>query len=75
MRALSIREVRAALGHIEELVDQEGELLITRHGKAVARIVPVEPTRPLPSRRKLRENMPTLPMSSAELIRRERDKG
>lgn len=73
MRALSIREVRAALGRIEEIVEEEGELLITRHGKPVARIVPLDRVRPIPPRRALRESMPPLPVSSAELIRRERD--
>ena len=73
MRSLSIREIRAALGNIEEIVEREGELLVTRHGKPVARIGPVERRRPLPSHQALRECMPRLAVSSAELIRRERD--
>ena len=73
MRSLSIREIRAALGNIEEIVEREGEVLITRHGKPVARIGPVERRRQLPSHRALRESMPPLEVSSAELVRRERN--
>jgi len=73
MRALSIREVRAALGNIEEIVEKEGELLITRHGKPVARIVPVERPRRLPSHKAFRDSMPPMTVSSAELIRADRD--
>lgn len=40
---LLIRELRAALGRLDELVDEEGELIATRYGKPIARIVPVAP--------------------------------
>ena len=73
MRSLSIREVRAALGDIEELVRQEGELLITRHGKPVARIVPLEPPRRLPSLKAFRASMPFQEVPSSVLIREDRD--
>ena len=73
MRSLSIREVRAALGSIEKLVDEEGELLITRHGKPVARIVPLERTRRLPSHKAFRESMPFQEIPSHVLIREDRD--
>ena len=73
MRTLSIREARAALSHIEEIVDREGEVLITRHGRPVARLVPVQRTRPVPSHRALRQRMAPLPTGSEVLVRRERD--
>ena len=73
MRSLSIREVRAALANIEEIVQKEGALLITRHGKPVARIVPVERPRRPPSHKTLRDSMPMMKVSSAELIRADRD--
>ena len=73
MRSLSIREVRAALGNIEELVEQEGELLITRHGKPVARLVPVERRRAMPSHKAFRDSMPLQEIPSAVLIREDRD--
>ena len=37
MRRLSIREMRAALGRLDKLMEEEGEVLITRHGHPIAR--------------------------------------
>lgn len=72
MKTLSIREMRASLGRLDELVDREGELIITRHGQAVARVVPVETRRKISSRDELRRSMPKL-SSSVDLIREDRD--
>lgn len=72
MKTLSIREMRAALGNLNELVNQEGELIITRHGQAVARVVPVEARRKISSRADLRRSMPKL-SPSVDLIREDRD--
>ena len=73
MRVVSIREMRAALPRLEELVRREGELLITRHGRPVARVLPLRGARDLPSHAALRGSMPPLSVSSAELVRQERD--
>lgn len=73
MRSLSIREIRAALGNLEKIVEQEGELLITRHGKPVARVLPLERRRPLPSHKAFRAGLPVMKVSSAELVRADRD--
>ncbi len=73
MRSLSIREIRAALTDIEELVEQEGELVITRHGRPVARVVPVDSPRRLPSLKWLRDGMPFQEVPSEVLIRDDRD--
>ena len=72
MKTLSIREVRASLGQLDDLVHDEGELIVTRHGKAIARIVPVEARRSISSRAEFRKSMPEL-SSSAELVRADRD--
>jgi antitoxin (DNA-binding transcriptional repressor) of toxin-antitoxin stability system len=72
MKELSIREMRAALGHLDELLDREGEIILTRRGKKVARLVPITAKRQLPSHRDLRRRMPVL-RSSTELVRAERD--
>ena len=72
MKALSIREMRASLGRLDELLDEEGELIVTRRGKEVARVLPMTPKRRLPSHRDLRARMP-LVLSSAEIIRVDRD--
>lgn len=75
MRRISIREIRSALSQVEELLENEGEVIITRHGKPVARMLPVDRARPVPSRRDLRESMQPLPLQSEDLVRRERDEG
>ena len=75
MRRISIREIRSALSQVEELLENEGEVIITRHGKPVARMLPVDRARPVPSRRDLRESIQPLPLQSEDLVRRERDEG
>jgi len=73
MKALSVREARGALSHLERLLEQEGEVVITRRGKSVARLVPLERKRPIPSHRALREKMPRLGVGSEALVREDRD--
>jgi antitoxin (DNA-binding transcriptional repressor) of toxin-antitoxin stability system len=34
MKEVSVREARAVLARLEEVLQQEGELIITRHGRA-----------------------------------------
>jgi prevent-host-death family protein len=73
MREMTVREVRAALGRLDDLLRQEGEVVITRHGTPVARIVPLSGARELPTHRELRQAMPQLNVSSGELVREDRD--
>ncbi len=73
MRELSIREMRAELGRLDELVEEEGELIVTRHGKPVARLLPVRRVREMPTHRELRESMPRLRVPSEVLVRRDRE--
>lgn len=72
MRKMTVREMRAALGRLDELLEGEGEVVITRHGKPVARIVPLRGARERPSHRELRASMPPMP-PSAEEVRQDRD--
>jgi antitoxin (DNA-binding transcriptional repressor) of toxin-antitoxin stability system len=73
MKALSIREMRAALGNLDQLIQAEGELLITRQGKPIARVLPIRGSRPKPSHADLRATMPYLETPSEQLIRADRD--
>lgn len=73
MKELSIREAREQLTAIEELVAKEGEIVLTRRGKAVARILPLSGPRRLPSCSRLRAQMPRMKTTSEALVRRERD--
>lgn len=72
MKTLSIREMRASLGQLDDLVHDEGELIVTRYGKAIARVVPVEARRSISPRADLRRSMPELG-SSTDLVREDRD--
>ena len=45
MREVGAFEAKNKLGHLLDLVEQGEEVIITRHGKEVARLVPARPTR------------------------------
>lgn len=72
MKTFSIREMREALGRLDQLVEQEGELIVTRRGRAIARVLPVKPQRMMPSHAEHRSRLPRL-SPSAELVREDRD--
>ena len=76
MRNLNIREIRQELSHLDELLATEGEVIVTRHGKPIARVLPMEtaaPARRLPSLKWLRDQMPFQEIPSEVLIREDRD--
>ena len=74
MKRLSVREVRAELTTLDKLLGKEGEVLITRRGKAIARLLPVHASKPVRSHAALRALMPRLSTGSERLIRADRDK-
>lgn len=41
MKRLSVSEIRAELTRLDKLLGREGEVLITRRGKAIARLLAV----------------------------------
>ena len=57
MKKLSIREARQALSQLDQLLAIEGEVMITRRGEPIAKVVQVGRKRPIPSHRDLREGM------------------
>ncbi len=73
MKELNIREMRASLGQLAELVAAEGELVIRRRGEPIARVLPMTQQRLLPDHADLRQRMLLLAKASADLIRAERD--
>ena len=73
MRSVSVREMRTALPRLEQLLEEEGEILITRHGIPVARILPTVPAGGIPSRADLRRKMRRVEVGSEVLIRDDRD--
>lgn len=48
MRSISVREMRTVLPRLERLLESEGEIVITRRGKPVARILRTVPTEGIP---------------------------
>lgn len=73
MKELNIREMRANLGRLDALVEQAGELIISRRGQPVVRVLPVSRRRIRPDHADLRRLTLKLTTASAVLIRAERD--
>ncbi len=73
MKTLTVREMRQALGRLDEIVAREGEIVVTRHGRPVARLLPARGRRALPSHADLRAKMPRLSIGSEIYVREERN--
>lgn len=73
LKTLSIREMRSALSHLDELVAEAGEVVVTRRGRPLARILPARARRNIPSQAKLRASMPKLEVPSEVLVREDRE--
>lgn len=73
MKHMSIREMRAELGQLGRILETEKELVITRHGTPIARVLPLGSTRTRPTHAELRASMPRQERGSEELIREDRD--
>jgi antitoxin (DNA-binding transcriptional repressor) of toxin-antitoxin stability system len=74
MKKLTIRQTRQALSYLDQLLEAEGEVMITRRGAPIARLVQIDSKkRPIPSHKDLRDSMPRMRRRSEELIRQDRD--
>lgn len=73
MKKLSIREVRKELAQLDELVAREGEVVVTRRGLPIARLLPLHAKRRPPSHADLRASMPRMKVGSEKHLRDERD--
>jgi prevent-host-death family protein len=74
MREMSIRELRDSLSSIGEIVEHDGEVLLTRHGRPLVKLVALNPCRTAPSHADLRGSMPRMAVPSEELIRADRER-
>ena len=74
MRTMSIREVRDALPKLDSLVAREGEVIITRRGRPIAKLVPLQGGQGMPSHADLRAMIKPLKRPSDELIREDRER-
>ncbi len=73
MKTLTIREMRESLTRLDELVAEDGEIVVTRRGRPLARVLPVRPSRGMPSTEQLRAQMSPLDIGSERLVRGDRD--
>lgn len=73
MKTISTREMRAILSQLDEVLTREGELVITRRGRPIARLLPPASVRAMPTHADLRARMPRSPVPSEELVRQDRD--
>ena len=74
MKTINVRELRTAIPHLAETLEQEHELLLVSNGAPVARILPVEPRPRLQSLKWLRDSVGAMQPDSTPLIREERDR-
>lgn len=74
MRSLSIREARKVLTRLEGVLAAEGEVTITRRGKAIARVIPIVRGRAVPSHKALRDSIPHQGVASETLVREDRER-
>jgi prevent-host-death family protein len=73
MKKLTIREARQSLSHLDQILEVEGEVTITRRGREIARVVPLGRHPTMPSHRELRRKMSPMAKGSEELVREDRD--
>jgi len=72
MKAMSIREMRNDLGHLDQLIESEGEIIVTKRGAPIARLLPVHGSREMPDHASLRARMSVM-LPSTQLVRKDRD--
>jgi prevent-host-death family protein len=72
MQKLSVREVRAALPQLEHVLREQGEVVITKRGRPIARVLPI-PAGAMPSHADFRATMPRLSVGSEHYVRADRD--
>ena len=65
--------MRNQLGKLDTLIAKERELIITRHNKPVARILPITGEKKKPTHKALRARLPYQEISSEELTRKDRE--
>ncbi len=76
MSTVSLAEAKAKLSELLDKVEAGEELVITRHGRPVARVSAVHaPKKPVPSLAEFRARMPKWRQASAGLLRKMRDEG
>lgn len=78
MKTVSLAHAKAHLSELLNGVEAGEAVVVTRHGKPVAQITPVQPAKkPIPFEElaRIRESMPYQTVSSLEILRQLRDEG
>ena len=76
MRAMSLAQAKAHLSELLNTVESGEEVVITRHGRPIARVVPASPLKqvlPLQRLAELRQQIPAWQGNSAKSLRALRD--
>jgi antitoxin (DNA-binding transcriptional repressor) of toxin-antitoxin stability system len=74
MKFLGVREMRAGYDVLQETLARAGEVILTRHGKPFARVLPYsEAARKMPSLKQFRSGQKRQKVPSSVGIREERD--
>ena len=74
MKELGVRELRASYDMLRETLAQEGEVILTHHGKPFARVLPyLEPKMKMPDLRVFRLRQKRQEIPSSVYIRQDRD--
>ena len=74
MKFLGVREMRAGYDVLQETLAREGEVILTRHGKPFARVLPYsESLGKMPSLKQFRAKQRPQKVPSSVRIREERD--
>jgi antitoxin (DNA-binding transcriptional repressor) of toxin-antitoxin stability system len=74
MKHLGVREMRASYDVLQETLAQEGEVILTHHGKPFARVLPyAAPTTQMPDLKAFRARQKRQTVPTAVVIRQDRD--
>jgi len=73
MHCVNVREARERISRLLVEVARGEEVVISRHGKPVARLAPVERASRFSNRSDFRADLPSGKADSADLVRRIRD--
>ena len=73
MKKLSIREARQSLSHLDRLLAVEEEVMITRRGDPIAKVVQVGKKRPIPSHCDLRDGLKRISERREFLVSKDSD--
>lgn len=73
MRSITIREAREGLSHPELLFADNDEVIVTRHGEPVARILPIKPRSNLHSLKNFLASQPMQTVPSEAVLAADRE--